>query len=47
MITTYTTAVTDATSEILGKERRRKKPSVTKDVLDLCEDEERFDEEVV
>ena len=26
MITTYSTAVTDAASEILGKERRRKKP---------------------
>ena len=26
MITTYNTAVTDAASEILGKERRRKKP---------------------
>ena len=36
MITTYNTAVTDAASEILGKERRRKKPWVTKDVLDLC-----------
>ena len=36
MITTYKTAVTDAASEILGKERRRKKPWVTKDVLDLC-----------
>ena len=35
-ITTYNTAVTDAASEILGKERRRKKPWVTKDVLDLC-----------
>ena len=33
--TTYNTAVTDAASEILGKERRRKKPLVTKDVLDL------------
>ena len=32
MITTYNTAVTDAASEILGKERRRKKPWVTKDV---------------
>ena len=31
MITTYNTAVTDAASEILGKERRRKKPWVTKD----------------
>ena len=36
MITTYNTAVTDAANEILGKERRRKKPWVTKDVLDLC-----------
>ena len=26
MITTYNTAVTDAASEILGEERRRKKP---------------------
>ena len=41
MITTYNTAVTDAASEILGKERRRKKPWVTKDVLDLC-DERRY-----
>ena len=32
MITTYNTAVTEAASEILGKERRRKKPWVTKDV---------------
>ena len=38
MITTYNTAVTDAASEILGKERRSKKPWVTKDVLDLCDD---------
>ena len=37
----YNTAVTDAASEILGKERRRKKPWVTKDVLDLC-DERRY-----
>ena len=35
MITTYNTAVTDAASEILGKERRRKKQWVTKDALDL------------
>ena len=41
MITTYNTAVTDAASEILAKERRRKKPWVTKDVLDLC-DERRY-----
>ena len=38
MITTYNTAVTDAASEILGKERRRKKPWVTKDALDLCDE---------
>ena len=38
MITTYSTAVTDAAREILGKERRRKKPWVTKDVLDLCDE---------
>ena len=37
MITTYNTAVTDAASEILGKERCRKMPWVTKDVLDLCD----------
>ena len=38
MITTYNTAVTDATIEILGKECRRKKPWVNKDVLDLCDE---------
>ena len=38
LITTYNTAVTDAASEILGKERRRKKPRVTKDVLDLFDE---------
>ena len=38
MITTYNTAVTDAASEILVEERRRKKPWVTKDVLDLCDE---------
>ena len=38
MITTCNTAVTDAASEILGKERRRKESWVTKDVLDLCDE---------
>ena len=38
MITTYNTAVTHAASEIFGKKRRRKKPWVTKDVLDLCDE---------
>ena len=36
MNATYNTAVTDAASEVIGKERRRKKPWATKDVLDLC-----------
>ena len=34
MITTFNTTGTDAATEILGKERRRKKPRVTTDVLD-------------
>ena len=38
MITTYNTAVTDEASEILGKERRRKKPLATKDVLGLYDE---------
>ena len=38
MITTYNTAVTDAASEALGKEYRRKKSWVTRDVLDLCDE---------
>ena len=38
MIYTYNTAVTNAASEILGKERHRKKPWVNKDVLDLCDE---------
>ena len=38
MITTYNTAVTDSGSEILGKERHRKKPWVDSDVLDLCDE---------
>ena len=38
MITTYNTTVTDAASKILGKEHRRKKPWVTKDHLDLCDE---------
>ena len=38
MITTYNTTVTDTASEILGKECRRKKPPVARDVLDLCDE---------
>ena len=37
MITTYNTAKTGTASEILRKKRRRKKPWVTRDVLDLCD----------
>ena len=37
MISIYNIAVTDAASGIRGKERRRKTPCVTKDVLDLCD----------
>ena len=45
-ITTYISALADTASEILGKERRRKKPWITKDLLDLC-DELRFEEEAI
>ena len=45
MITTYNTAVTDAASEILGKERRRKKPWVTKDVLKRIQGSKQEDSE--
>ena len=38
MITSYNKVVTDAASEVLGKEGGRKKPWVTRDVLDLCEE---------
>ena len=41
MMTTYnTTTVLDSASEILGKEcrRKRKKPWITQDVLDLCDE---------
>ena len=37
IITTYNAEVTDAAIEILGKERRKKRPWITRDVLDLCD----------
>ena len=37
-ITTYNTAVPDAATEILGHGRLRKKPMVTRDVLELCDE---------
>ena len=36
--TTYNTALTDAASEILAKDRHRKKPWIAKDVLDHSDD---------
>ena len=50
MVTTYNTSVTDSAIEMLGKEHRRKKPWVTKDVLDLCDErrdlkKKRYEEE--
>ena len=36
MITTFNTAVTETASEILGKHRRKKKPWITAEILDLC-----------
>ena len=38
MVTTYNTAMTDAANKILGNEHYRKKPWVTKDVLELCDE---------
>ena len=36
MVTTFNTAVTVTTSEILGKHRQKKKPWITAEILDLC-----------
>ena len=38
MITIYNIAVTDTACEILGKERWRKKPWITINILDLCDE---------
>ena len=37
MITTSNTAVTETTSEILGKYRQKKKPWFTEEILGLCD----------
>ena len=37
MITTFSTAVTETSSEILGKHRQKKKPWVTEEILDRCD----------
>ena len=38
IITTYIIAVTATASEILGKDRHRKKPWMTRDIFDLCDE---------
>ena len=37
MITTFNTAVTETASEILGKQRQKKKTWITAEILDLCD----------
>ena len=37
MITTFNTAVTETASEILGKHRQKKKPWITAEILNLCD----------
>ena len=37
MITTFNTAVTETATEILGKHRQKKKPSINAEIFDLCD----------
>ena len=37
MVTHFNKAVTDTVAELLGKQRRKRKPWVTPEVLDLCD----------
>ena len=37
MVTHFNKAVTDTTAELLGKQRRKRKPWVTSEILDLCD----------
>ena len=37
MITTFNTALIETASEILGKNRQKRKPWVTAEILDLCD----------
>ena len=37
MVTHFNKAVTDAAAELLGKRRRKRKPWVTPEILDLCD----------
>ena len=38
MITTVNTAMTETFSAILGKHRQKKKPWITAEILDLCDE---------
>ena len=37
MVTHFNKAVTDPAAELLGKQRRKRKPWVTPEILDLCD----------
>ena len=37
MVTNFNKAVTDTTAELLGKQRRKRKPLVSPEILDLCD----------
>ena len=37
MVTHFNKAVTDTAAELLGKQRRKRKPWVTHEILDLCD----------
>ena len=50
MITTFNTAVTETSNEIVGKHRRKKKTRITAEIFDLCDkrrelSEKRFEPE--
>ena len=38
MITTFNTAVTETARKILGKHRQKRKPWITAEILDLCDE---------
>ena len=37
MVTHFNKAVTDTAAELLGKQRRKRKPWVTPEILDICD----------
>ena len=42
MVTYFNKAVTDIAAELLGKQRRKRKPWVTPEILDLCDQRRDF-----